>query len=173
MPSCLTLSIVRLGTWVKWSNSGKGVVPYPAPWCSSYWKFILPDCQVFSQPEWNYLNHLDTVLSLTETVFLIFLLQGYGPIWTYQALITELDNIAHSSVQVSNHTWSEAMHMSAHQLAQYHQLHWVHSMAKIALVRWYICCKLVHTKILQKFDYIQNIVMYENLKNRVNKLWNT
>ena len=35
---CLTLSIIRYGTWVKWSNSRKAVVSSPTPWCSSYRK---------------------------------------------------------------------------------------------------------------------------------------
>ena len=36
MPPCLRLSIIRLGTRVKWSNPGNGVVPSPTPWCNSY-----------------------------------------------------------------------------------------------------------------------------------------
>ena len=35
---CLTLSIIRYVSMVKWSNPGKGVVPFPMPRCSSYWK---------------------------------------------------------------------------------------------------------------------------------------
>ena len=38
MPPCLTLSIIRYGSRVKWSNPWKGVVPSPTPWCSSYRK---------------------------------------------------------------------------------------------------------------------------------------
>ena len=38
MPSCLTLSINRYVSRVKWSNPGKGVVRSPTPWYSSYWK---------------------------------------------------------------------------------------------------------------------------------------
>ena len=38
MPPCLTLSIIRHGSRVKWSNPGKGVAPFPTPWCSSYRK---------------------------------------------------------------------------------------------------------------------------------------
>ena len=37
--------------------------------------------------------------------------------------VPESDNIAHSSVWLSNHTQSEAMHMSAHQLSLYYQPH--------------------------------------------------
>ena len=33
-PPCLTLSIIRFGSRVKWSNPGKGVVPSPTHWCS-------------------------------------------------------------------------------------------------------------------------------------------
>ena len=32
MPPCLTLSIIRSGSRVKWSNPGKGVAPSPTPW---------------------------------------------------------------------------------------------------------------------------------------------
>ena len=35
---CLTLSIIRYGSRVKWSNSGNGVAPFPTLWCCSYWK---------------------------------------------------------------------------------------------------------------------------------------
>ena len=38
MPPCLTLSIIRYGSRVNWSNPGKGVAPFPSPWCSSYRK---------------------------------------------------------------------------------------------------------------------------------------
>ena len=34
MPPCLTLSIIRYGSRVKWSNPGKGVAPSPTPRCS-------------------------------------------------------------------------------------------------------------------------------------------
>ena len=34
MPPCLTLSIIRYGSRVKWSNPGKVVAPSPTPWCS-------------------------------------------------------------------------------------------------------------------------------------------
>ena len=37
-PPCLTLSIIRYGSRVKWSNPGNGVTPSPSPQCSSYWK---------------------------------------------------------------------------------------------------------------------------------------
>ena len=38
MPPCLTLSIIRYGSRVKWSNPGNGVAPSPTPRCRSYWK---------------------------------------------------------------------------------------------------------------------------------------
>ena len=38
MPPCLTLSIIRYGSRVKWSNLGKGVAPFPTPQYSSYRK---------------------------------------------------------------------------------------------------------------------------------------
>ena len=38
VPPCLTLSIIRYVSRVKWSSPGKGVSPSPTPRCSSYWK---------------------------------------------------------------------------------------------------------------------------------------
>ena len=38
MLPCLTFSIIRYRSRVKWSNPGNGVVPSPPPRCSSYWK---------------------------------------------------------------------------------------------------------------------------------------
>ena len=46
-PPCLTLSIIRYGSRVKWSNPGKEVAPFPTPWCSSYRKgslLVALDC---------------------------------------------------------------------------------------------------------------------------------
>ena len=38
MPLCLTFSIIKYVSRVKWSNPGEGVAPSPTPRCSSYWK---------------------------------------------------------------------------------------------------------------------------------------
>ena len=38
IPPCLTLSIIRYVSRVKWSNPGKGIAPSPILRCSSYWK---------------------------------------------------------------------------------------------------------------------------------------
>ena len=38
MLPCLPLSTIKYGSWVKWSNPGKGVALSPIPQCSSYWK---------------------------------------------------------------------------------------------------------------------------------------
>ena len=38
MPPCLTLSVIRYRSRVKWSNPGKGVAPSLTPLCSSYRK---------------------------------------------------------------------------------------------------------------------------------------
>ena len=38
MLPCLSLSIIRCGSRVKWNNRGNAVAPSPTPWCSSYWK---------------------------------------------------------------------------------------------------------------------------------------
>ena len=42
IPPCLTLSIIKYVSRVKWSNPGKEVVPSPTPRCSSYWKGSIP-----------------------------------------------------------------------------------------------------------------------------------
>ena len=36
IPPCLTFSNIRYVSKVKWSNPGKGVAPFPTPWCSNY-----------------------------------------------------------------------------------------------------------------------------------------
>ena len=51
MPLCLTLSIIRYVSRVKWSNPGKGVALSPTPQCRSYWKGNLVYCQ--TQQHWN------------------------------------------------------------------------------------------------------------------------
>ena len=38
IPPCLTLSNIRYGSKVKWSNPENGVTPSSTPRCSSYWK---------------------------------------------------------------------------------------------------------------------------------------
>ena len=38
MPPCLTLSIIRYVSRIKWSNLRKGVAPSPTLWCCSYWR---------------------------------------------------------------------------------------------------------------------------------------
>ena len=38
IPPCLTLSIIRYGSMVKWINPGEGVVPFHTPRCRSYLK---------------------------------------------------------------------------------------------------------------------------------------
>ena len=59
IPPCLTLSIIRYGSRVKWSNPGNGVAPSPTPWCSSYRKGSL-------------LVTLDYGLTSSRTYFFIF-----------------------------------------------------------------------------------------------------
>ena len=41
IPPCLTPSNIMYISRVKWRNPGKGVVPFPTPLCSSYWKWSL------------------------------------------------------------------------------------------------------------------------------------
>ena len=52
MPPCLTLSITKDESRVRWSNPGKGLVPSPTPWCCSYQKGSLQvtlnySCQLY------------------------------------------------------------------------------------------------------------------------------
>ena len=57
MPTCLTLSIIRWRSRVKWSNPGNGVTPSPTPRCSSYWKaFGSPSTNVANFTYWFSLN---------------------------------------------------------------------------------------------------------------------
>ena len=69
MPPCLTLSIIRYGSRVKWSNPGKGVAPFPTPWCSSYRKGSLRVTldygrQLYLLTMKNAINQSRTILTL-------------------------------------------------------------------------------------------------------------
>ena len=58
MPPCLTISIIRYGSMVKWTNPGKRVVPSPTPRCSSYRKGSLRVTVDYDrQLTYVYLNH--------------------------------------------------------------------------------------------------------------------
>ena len=59
MPPYLTLSIIRYGSRVKWGNPARGVVPFPTPRCSSYWKGNL-------QGTLNYSRQLYFLLTLCK-----------------------------------------------------------------------------------------------------------
>ena len=64
--------------------------------------------------------------------------------------------VAHSSVQLSNHTRSEVMHnVWVYKLLQYYQQLWVSTTAWTTLVTWYIHKKLTYTKILFNFWFTQ------------------
>ena len=61
--------------------------------------------------------------------------------------VSELDFVESSSVQLSNHSHCETIHhVAVHHLSQYYQPQLV---PWIASVLWYMCCKLICTKILQ------------------------
>ena len=62
MPPCLTLSIIRYGSSVKWSNPGKGVALFPTPWCSSYWKGNLPVSLDYRRQLYFYYKHIQWVV---------------------------------------------------------------------------------------------------------------
>ena len=59
MPPFLTLSIIRYGSRVKWSNPGKGVAPSPTPQCSSYRKGSL-----WVTLDYSYQLYLLTLMSV-------------------------------------------------------------------------------------------------------------
>ena len=54
IPPCLTLSIIRYGSRVKWSNPWNGVAPSPTPWCSSYRKGSLRVTLVYGRQLYFY-----------------------------------------------------------------------------------------------------------------------
>ena len=65
IPPCLTLSIIRYISRVKWSNPGKGVAPSPTPRCGSYWKgslLVVPD----------YGRQLTFIFVLPDMIFRVF-----------------------------------------------------------------------------------------------------
>ena len=47
---CLTLSIIKCVSRVKWSNPGKGVAPSPTSRCTSYWNGSLPVALDYGRP---------------------------------------------------------------------------------------------------------------------------
>ena len=57
MPPCLTLSFIRYGSRVKWSNPGKGVTPSPTPQCSSYWEGSLLNTLDYGWPTYWHTMH--------------------------------------------------------------------------------------------------------------------
>ena len=89
MPPCLTLSIIRYISRVKWVNPGKGVVPSPTLWCCSYRKGSLRvthdySCQLYllflsntnnlyvitwGESSWHNPNMLDCALIVSSFEF--------------------------------------------------------------------------------------------------------
>ena len=71
IPPCLTFSIIRYVSRVKWSNPGNGVVPSPTPRCSSYWKGSLRvaldyGCQLYLLIFWEtckYSRYFNSTIS--------------------------------------------------------------------------------------------------------------
>ena len=50
--------------WIKWSNPRKGVVPFPTPWCSSYWKGNLRVALDYSHQLYVYITVLVVTILL-------------------------------------------------------------------------------------------------------------
>ena len=68
IPPCLTLSIIRYVSRVKWSNPGKGVAPFPTPRFSSYWKGSLWVALDYSRRLYFYLFCLYVMVTELITV---------------------------------------------------------------------------------------------------------
>ena len=67
MPPCFTLSTIRHGSRLKWSNQGKVVAPFPTNQCSSYWKgsFWVPlDYGCWLCFTWSYLGRYKSIFFL-------------------------------------------------------------------------------------------------------------
>ena len=67
IPPCLTLSIIRYVSRVKWSNPGKGVAPSPTPRWSSHWKGIFRVALEYYR-QLTYLQYLNWIF-LNGTFF--------------------------------------------------------------------------------------------------------
>ena len=76
MSPCLTLSIIRYGSRVKWRNPGKGVAPFPTPWCSSYRKGSLRVTLDYGQIYniWELISLLRTFVLILVGFFFVFVL---------------------------------------------------------------------------------------------------
>ena len=83
IPPCLTLSIIKYGSRVKWSNPGKGVAPSHTLWCNSYRKGSLRITLDYGHQLYfllivvTYQSQLAQSLLSCSTAFLI-LKQGQG-----------------------------------------------------------------------------------------------
>ena len=62
IPPCLTLSIIRYVSRVKWSNPGKGVAPSSTLRCSSYWKGSHQVALDYSRQLYFYLGYSQLIL---------------------------------------------------------------------------------------------------------------
>ena len=71
MLPCLTLSIIRKGSRIKWSNPGKEVVPYPTPWCCSYRKGRLWVTLNYSHQQQLTTEYLLFIVDIVNTTFQI------------------------------------------------------------------------------------------------------
>ena len=76
-PPCLTLSIIRYGSRIKWVSPRKGVAPSPTLWCSSYRKGSL----------WVTLDYSHQLY----LIFMIIIFFWHAVIW-YQELLSDTSN---------------------------------------------------------------------------------
>ena len=69
IPPCLTVSIIRYISRVKWSNPGKGVAPSPTPRCFCYWKGSLRVALDYSCQLYYLYCHPQTVCFVVSQLF--------------------------------------------------------------------------------------------------------
>ena len=83
MPPCLTLSIIRYGSRVKWSNPGKGVAPSPTPWCSKLSKREPSGHPRLWSPTLLFYIYITPMVILVRNKVRIAALEFYKPILKY------------------------------------------------------------------------------------------
>ena len=89
MPPCLTLSIIRYGSRVKWSNPEKGVPPSPTPQCSSCRKGSFRvaldyDCQLYFTVETVGAINFHIMKQQSHFVFVLCYDFRHGPVKLFQ-----------------------------------------------------------------------------------------
>ena len=84
MLPCLTLSIIRYGSRVKWSNPRNGVAPSPTPQCRSYWKGNLWVTLDYSRQLYFFMWHNISQTQLFSQWHDIFIDRALHKFWLYK-----------------------------------------------------------------------------------------